>query len=71
MAGEKLVITWMDGVVATYDDVTHSTQDGWLYIYRDSRVLWRHPRSNIRAVGGTVWRPDENVNSEREGRYET
>jgi hypothetical protein len=63
MPGETLVVTWMDGKVAVYSDIEHRTSDGWLIIYQHSRVLWRFPRSNIRAVGNQPWRPDETIHS--------
>lgn len=59
MPEEKLVITWRDGLVATYDDVTHSTPPGWLIVYRDSVVLWKFPANSIRAVGREPWQADE------------
>lgn len=61
---ETIVITWMDGAVATYEDIRHSTQGDWLYIYNGAdgvTMLWRFPITNIRAVGAKPWTPDADV----------
>ena len=58
MPGERLVVTWRDGFVATYDNVSHSTPPGWLIVHRDSAVLWKFPANSIRAVGSEPWHAD-------------
>jgi hypothetical protein len=69
VARETLVITWMDGKVATYEDVTHSTRDGWLYIYGGhdgALLLWAFPSFNIRARGPRPWTADVELPAEEQ-----
>jgi hypothetical protein len=62
VALETVVVTWMDGPVATYENITFSTRGGELIIYNHDSggpvVEWRFPESNIRAIGKKPWTAD-------------
>ena len=64
MAGTTIVITWMDGPVATYEDATASVLNGVLHIHRRDRGgapvgEWHFPTNNIRAWGPRMWTADD------------
>ena len=60
---QTIVITWMDGPTAAYEDAHASVINGVLNIYAyvgPSHVLrneWHFPISNIRAWGPRAWAP--------------
>ena len=55
MSRETIVVTWMDGKIATYEDITFGIREGCLHIYDETVVRWRFPISNIRAWGPQPW----------------
>lgn len=59
---KTFVITWMDGEIATYENVTASVLNGELHVqqYTSAGNLirgadWHFPLSNIRARGPRPW----------------
>lgn len=56
-----IVVTWMDGEVATYEDATASVRDGILHIHVYSSAHgvptgeWHFPAFNIRSWGPEKW----------------
>ena len=66
MTLKTVVITWMDGPVATYENVTASVLNGEVHIqqYTPGGVLlpgkdWHFPIANIRARGAVPWEEDQ------------
>lgn len=62
---KTVVITWMDGLIATYEHVTASVLNGEVHIqqYTPAGVLltgkdWHFPLGNIRARGPVPWAED-------------
>jgi hypothetical protein len=62
---KTIVVTWMDGKTATYQDASSQIINGVLNIYtyygirRTVLSEWHFPISNIRAWGPGAWNPDE------------
>ena len=58
---ETVVVTWMDGPVATYKHAATSDINGTLYVYlydengRGPLKTWLFPSANIRACGPEPW----------------
>ena len=61
MTLKTIVVTWMDGPVATYADVTTSDLNGTLHVYQyrngsaEPVGEWHFPTYNIRSWGPRAW----------------
>lgn len=69
MTLKTVVVTWMDGPVATYEDAAASVREGVLHItiYSAPQGVpvdeWHFPASNIRSWGPRAWQANHSRES--------
>jgi hypothetical protein len=67
---KTIVITWMDGPAASYENATTNVLNGVLHVYlykvtgSGAKIMnqeWHFPISNIRAWGPAEWGGDHGI----------